>query len=210
MFPFPNIIENNHMTDDDIFKRVSFVKSIVSNSEKPELDLPEIAFVGRSNVGKSSLLNAISNQKNLAKTSSTPGKTRLINYFNVSDLFYMVDLPGYGYAKISKTEYKKWQNMLESYLKDNDKLRLVCLLIDSRHELLKNDQQMSEWLDFFNIPYIVILTKSDKISKTKLLSQINLFKKVFTEHHIIPFSIKSKKYSEDFCKLLTGFLDRSK
>ncbi len=198
------------MNNIDIFNRVSFVKSIVSDSEKPELDLPELAFVGRSNVGKSSLLNAVSNQKNLAKTSSTPGKTRLINYFNVSDLFYMVDLPGYGYAKISKTEYKKWQDMLESYLKDNEKLRLVCLLIDSRHELLKNDLQMSEWLDYFEIPYIIILTKADKISKSKLAGQISSFKKVFTEHHIIPFSIKTKSYRDDFRTLLAGFLEESK
>lgn len=198
------------MINTNIFNNVSFVKSIVSESEKPEPDLPEIAFVGRSNVGKSSLLNAITNQKNLAKTSSTPGKTRLINYFNAGDLFYMVDLPGYGYAKISKSEYKKWQNMLETYLRDNNRLRLVCLLIDSRHDLLKIDRQMSEWLDYFDIPYIIILTKSDKISKSKLSTQINIFKKVFTEHHIIPFSIKTKTYQDDFRMLLAGFLDASK
>lgn len=175
-------------------KNASFVKSVTSISHKPDPPLPEIAFVGRSNVGKSSLLNALTNRKKLAKTSSTPGKTRLINYFSIDNRYYLVDLPGYGYAKLSKEDKKTWQSMLESYLKGSEQLRLVFLLIDVRRGFLKYDYQMMEWLDYHEQPYIIILTKSDKISKSRLNQTVKNIKNSCPDHHVLPFSVKSEEY----------------
>ena len=174
-----------------IIKNVEFVKSIVDLTQKPSEKQPEIAFAGRSNVGKSSLLNAIFNRKRLVKTSSTPGKTQLINYFDVNETYYFVDLPGYGYAKISKKVSAKWQKMLEDYFLNSKDLRLVCLMIDSRHDLMKADEQMADWLNYNSIPYLIILTKTDKLSRNKLNQQTKIFTGKFPDHHVIPFSIKS-------------------
>ena len=132
---------------------VRFVKSLTEIKDKPIPKLPELAVVGRSNVGKSSLINSIFNQKKLAKISSTPGKTQLINYFEVENKYYFVDLPGYGFAKLPKKESDKWKKMLENYFKDNSDLRLVLVLIDARRGLMQIDQTMTEWFDYFKIKY---------------------------------------------------------
>jgi len=179
--------------DKPLFYRVEFLKSITNLDQRPEKDLPEISFIGRSNVGKSSLLNAIWNKKNMAKISSTPGKTRLINYFLVNDFFYFVDLPGYGYAKLPKKISNTWAKMIEDYLLNSERLRLICLLVDSRHKLVENDSQMIEWLKFNNLPYIIILTKTDKLPKSKLNPQIKYYRDLNPDHHVIPFSIKSEE-----------------
>lgn len=145
-----------------------FVTSVANPNLVINDDLPQIAFVGRSNVGKSSLINMLVNQKKLAKTSSLAGRTRLINYFNINEQFYFVDLPGYGYAKASATEIDGWQSLIEPYLIDNDKLKCVCLLVDVRHEPSSQDKQMFKFLNYYNIPTLIIATKSDKLSKAQL------------------------------------------
>ena len=158
-----------------IFKNARFIKSITDLNDKPADRFPEIAFVGRSNVGKSSLLNSLLRRKGLAKTSSTPGKTRLINYFLVDEKYHFVDLPGYGYAKLPKQAVKAWQQMLETYILHSDELKLVCLLIDSRRDLQELDMQMADWLHMNHIPFIIILTKSEIIQKSASKSAIIIY-----------------------------------
>lgn len=151
-----------------VITSANFVTS-VANSDKILIDgLNQIAFVGRSNVGKSSLINMLCNQKKLAKTSSMPGRTRLINYFLINNKFYFVDLPGYGFAQASKSEVYSWQSLIEPYLMNNDKLKLVCMLVDSRITPTAQDKQMFEYLAYYNLPFIIIATKSDKLSKAQL------------------------------------------
>lgn len=145
-----------------------FIKSVADSNKLLEDDLNQIAFVGRSNVGKSSLINMLCSNKKLARTSSTPGRTRLINYFLINNMFYLVDLPGYGYAKASKVEVDSWQSLLEPYLLNNYKLKCVCVLVDSRINPTELDKQMINFLCYYNIPFIVIATKCDKIPKSKI------------------------------------------
>ena len=149
-----------------IIKKAEFKTSVANRSNIIIDDRKQVAFVGRSNVGKSSLLNFLVNKK-LAKTSSTPGRTRLINYFSVNEDLYFVDLPGYGFAKGNKQEVGSWQDLIEPYLVENEKLKCVCLLVDSRHEPMESDKQMSYVLNYYKIPYIVIATKCDKLPKSK-------------------------------------------
>ncbi len=144
-----------------------FVTS-VANTKSLIKDKKQIAFVGRSNVGKSSLINMLVDNKKMAKTSSTPGRTRLVNYFLINNDFYFVDLPGYGYAKASKELSSKWQGLIEPYLVDNENLKLVCVLVDIRHEPNEYDIQMLRFLNYYRIPFIVIATKADKLSKSQV------------------------------------------
>jgi GTP-binding protein len=151
-----------------IVNTVDLKISAVSPKQYPSDTRPEIAFVGRSNVGKSSLINALINRKSMARTSSEPGKTRIINFYNIEEKIYFVDLPGYGYAKVSKSEKEKWGNMIESYLKTREQLCAVVLLIDIRHDPTKDDIQMYEWLKYFKHNIIIACTKSDKISRLQV------------------------------------------
>ena len=151
-----------------LINSASFVTSVASKNNILIDGLNQIAFVGRSNVGKSSLINMLCNQKKLAKASSTPGRTRLINYFLINSKFYFVDLPGYGYAQASKTEAYGWQSLIEPYLINNDKLKLVCMLVDSRITPTEQDKQMFDYLAYYQLPFIIIATKSDKLSKAQL------------------------------------------
>ena len=171
---------------------VLFIKSASHTGQKPEPDRPEVAVVGRSNVGKSSLINAIFNRKKLAKTSATPGKTRFLNYFLIDESIYFVDLPGYGYARLSRKEKADWQKNIESYLKDNKYLKLVFLLIDARHPLLTSDAAMIDWLEYYQIPYSIILTKSDKLSRPKLDTTLKRMKRSYPARDIISFSAVNK------------------
>lgn len=149
-------------------KKAEFVKSASSMSGLPEDGRPEFAFIGRSNVGKSSLMNMLLGRKNLVKTSKKPGKTVLLNYFNVNDSFYFVDLPGYGFASRSKSEQDLWRVVIEKYLRTRKSLADIFLLIDSRHGILPNDEQMIEFLDHYQIGYTPVFTKIDKLTKTEL------------------------------------------
>ena len=151
-----------------LIKKAEFVKSASSISGLPEDGRPEFAFIGRSNVGKSSLMNMLLGRKNLVKTSKKPGKTVLLNYFNVNDSFYFVDLPGYGFASRSKSEQDLWRVVIEKYLRTRKSLADIFLLIDSRHGILPNDEQMIEFLDHYQIGYTPVFTKIDKLTKTEL------------------------------------------
>ena len=158
-----------------VINSASFVTS-VANKENIVIDgLNQVAFVGRSNVGKSSLINMLTNQKKLAKASSTPGRTRLINYFLVNNKLYFVDLPGYGFAQASKTQVYGWQSLIEPYLMNNDKLKLVCMLVDSRITPTEQDKQMFEYLAYYKVPFVIVATKSDKLSRAQLnRSKVNI------------------------------------
>ena len=146
-----------------------FLKSSDCLKNCPELTVKEVALIGRSNVGKSSFINKICNRKNLAKTSNTPGKTRLMNYFLIDEKFAIVDLPGYGFAKVSQKEQEKWRNELENYLLNRDNLAFVIQFIDGRHEVQKNDLQMREWLNYHGLTVYTIVTKMDYVPKTQHL-----------------------------------------
>lgn len=150
--------------------KVQFIKSSSSWKECPKDDKPEIAFIGRSNVGKSSLINAICKKKDLAKTSSTPGKTQLINHYLIDDRWFLVDLPGYGYAKVSIEQRKKFQKRITDYLLKREQLALVCVLVDSRHPPQKIDMEFIHWLGENGIPLHIVFTKADK-NKPKALEQ---------------------------------------
>ena len=150
-----------------IIKTVDFIKSAVKPSQYPEYDFPEIAFAGRSNVGKSSLINTLIQRKDMVKTSSKPGCTQLINFFMVNENLSFVDLPGYGYAKVSKKIRSQWQPMVNLYLSQRKSLLGLILLIDTRRDPEKEEFDMMEWLEAHKIPYLVVLTKSDKLSKTE-------------------------------------------
>lgn len=149
-------------------KNAQFVSSLSTLKNIKDYELPQFAFVGRSNVGKSSLLNALTNRKNLARTSSTPGRTRLINIFEINKEFYFVDLPGYGFAKASKTEQKGWQSLIGGYLESSKNIKLVFVLVDCRHAPTEKDKQMLEYLYYYNIPFKIVATKIDKLSKSEL------------------------------------------
>lgn len=148
-------------------KSSKFIKSAANITQFDVAAFPEIAVIGRSNVGKSTLINNITNNKKLCRTSSTPGKTRLVNYFLINEGFYFVDLPGYGYAKVSKTEQAKWGEMVEGYLVNSPNLVHIFLLLDIRREPNDNDLQMAWWSQHYNIPITIIATKVDKITRSK-------------------------------------------
>ena len=150
-----------------------FVKSASKPAEFIVNDLPQVAIVGRSNVGKSSLINLLANNKKMAKTSSTPGRTRLVNYFDIDGKVYLVDLPGYGFAQASKSIKKEWDRVLDDYFNNTHNLKLVLLLIDSRHLPSELDIMMLNYLVELNIPYQIVLTKADKLSKSRLNKNIN-------------------------------------
>ncbi len=149
-------------------KTATYLKSVADLEHLPPNRLPEIAFAGRSNVGKSSALNLLVNVKNLAKTSSTPGKTRLINYFLINENLYFVDLPGYGYAKTSRSLKESWGKLVEDYLKSRESLKGTVLLIDCRRGPLEPDLELLEWLDFFGKEKLIVLTKTDKLTRSEL------------------------------------------
>ncbi|WP_442603437.1 ribosome biogenesis GTP-binding protein YihA/YsxC [Paenibacillus sp. KN14-4R] len=144
-----------------------FVISAVQPSQYPEDALPEVALAGRSNVGKSSLINRMISRKNLARTSSQPGKTQTLNYYRINNDLHFVDLPGYGYAKVSKTERERWGRFIEQYLVSREELKLVLQLVDLRHPPSKDDQAMFEWLQHFDKPMLVVATKADKVPKSQ-------------------------------------------
>ena len=164
-------------------------------STLPRNELPEVAFAGKSNVGKSSMLNALINRKSLARTSSTPGKTQTINYYNVNKELYLVDLPGYGYAKVSQTTKEKWGKMIERYLKKSPTLKAVFLLIDIRHEPGKNDIDMYNWVCESGFTPVIIATKLDKITRSQVQKQTALIRKTLGAKGaaIIPFSALNKQ-----------------
>jgi len=161
-------------------KCAEFILSAARFEQIPKDELPHLAFAGRSNVGKSSLINSLLNRKKLVHVSSTPGKTRLLNFFLINNDFYFVDLPGYGFAKASKAERKSWKVLIEDYLLHCTRLKGVVVIIDIRHTVSENDLELIEWLSVNNIPCIIAATKADKLSSNKLAAQIAANRKILS------------------------------
>ena len=170
-----------------------FVKSAFERSHWTTDGLPEVAFLGRSNVGKSSLINSLLLRKGLARTSNTPGRTQSINFFLVNEDFYFVDLPGYGYAKVSKSMRSDWGQMAEEYLSQRESLALCIQLVDSRHPPTSLDKQLNEWLVFNQKPHLIAATKSDKLSSNKLRKSLSLIENELPESVVIAYSSETGK-----------------
>ncbi|NOY50075.1 MAG: YihA family ribosome biogenesis GTP-binding protein [Chlorobi bacterium] len=162
-------------------KYANFIISSTTFTKCPEPNIPEYAFIGRSNVGKSSLINSLTGFKKLAKISGSPGKTITINHFMINNEWYLVDLPGYGYAKRSKTERSKWDKMIKSYILGRENLLTVFVLIDSRHEPQKNDLEFIEWLGISEIPLAIVFTKADKLKRNELERSVSTYKKTLLD-----------------------------
>ncbi len=188
------------------YMNANFVISAEKLSQCPDFKLPEFPLLGRSNVGKSSFINGLANNKKLAKTSNKPGKTRLINFFNFSDKFTIADLPGYGYAKVSAEAQNKWQKYLEEYLLKREQIKCLVQLIDARHEIQKNDYQMREWVLAYNLPIITVVTKADCLTNNKIQSSLAHVRKEFGGE-VYPFSAINNRYNE---KILEFFLGEEK
>lgn len=194
-----------------IIKNVSLETVCGITSRLPENTLPEIAFAGKSNVGKSSLINAVMNRKSLARTSAQPGKTQTINFYNVNDMFYLVDLPGYGYAKVSEEVKAKWGKMVERYLRQSRQLKAVFLLIDIRHEPSANDRQMYDWIVSQGYHPIIIATKLDKLKRSQVPSALKTVReglKAGKDTIILPFSAVSKQGREEIYEVIDGLIGR--
>jgi len=182
-----------------IIKSAEFVTSAVKPSQYPPAVLPEIAFAGRSNVGKSSLINTLVNRKRLVKTSSTPGRTQLINFFNINAEFSFVDIPGYGYAKVPASVKKKWGPMIETYITTRKTLKGVVLIMDIRRIPKREEMNMLDWLNHYGIPSIPVLTKSDKLSKTRQQKQLKEIANTLSadKDNLILFSAKSRQGKDE-------------
>ena len=157
-------------------RSAEFILSASSPWQFPPPTLPEIAFAGRSNVGKSTLINSLLNRKKLVKTSSTPGKTQLINFFKINDKFHFVDLPGYGFAKVPETVRQQWQRLIEAYLQERESLRNVVLIIDSRHGPTSQDRQLKEWLDYYDRPVLIVASKIDKLKRGQIQKHLKIIR----------------------------------
>lgn len=185
-----------------------FILSATAPEHFPNTPFPEIAFAGRSNVGKSSLLNKLIRRKNLAHTSSTPGKTRQINFYRVDDRFQFVDLPGYGYAKVSKQERESWRRLIESYLLDREQLRLVVSLIDIRHEPTALDRDLLSWLESIGRRYAVVLTKADKVKGGMVERRVRELRELVADHEcfteVFPYSTEWNDQRIDLIPALTS------
>lgn len=193
-----------------IIKSVNLETVCGVTSKLPENRLPEFAFSGKSNVGKSSLINALMNRKAYARISAQPGKTQTINYYNINQELYFVDLPGYGYAKVPESEKARWGKMIERYLRNSAQLKQVFLLVDIRHEPGKNDIQMFNWILNAGYEPVVIATKLDKIKKSQLAKQKKLIRETLgmrKDELLIPFSAQTKEGREDICAVLESYLE---
>lgn len=193
-------------------KSSEFVTSAVKPEQYPDTALPEVAFVGRSNVGKSSLLNCLINRKKLAMTSRTPGKTRLVNFFIINDAFHFVDLPGYGFARVSQETKSSWGQFVESYLRDREQLKLIVFLVDVRHPPSADDLAMYRWLIHFNRPTVIVATKADKISRMhrpKHIKQIKASLGLGVEGPVILFSVTSGEGKDELWQRINQYLKNS-
>ena len=191
-------------------KHVSLETVCGITSRLPENVLPEIAFAGKSNVGKSSLINALMNRKALARTSAQPGKTQTINFYNINDVMYLVDLPGYGYAKVTQEVREKWGKLIERYLHGSKQLRAVFLLIDIRHEPSENDRRMYEWIVYNGYDPIIIATKLDKIKRSQTEKQLKILRTglgVKPGTKILPFSAQTKQGRDEIWAVMEEILE---
>ena len=189
--------------------QAEIVISAVQQSQYPEDNLPEIVLLGRSNVGKSSFINPLIQSKGLARTSSQPGKTQTMNFYKINDAFYFVDMPGYGYAKVSKKEREKWGVMIEEYLQKRENMVLVLLLVDSRHEPTEDDRLMYDWLTYYGLDPVIIATKADKISKVRQKKAVdNIFNTLRPRKRsdVILFSAATKMGKDEAWEVIEGRL----
>ncbi|MBL1229251.1 YihA family ribosome biogenesis GTP-binding protein [Enterococcus sp. BWB1-3] len=185
------------------------VISAVSPAQYPDTQLPEIALAGRSNVGKSSFINTLINRKNLARTSGKPGKTQTLNFYLIEDALHFVDVPGYGYAKVSKTERAKWGKMIETYMTQREQLKAVVSLVDLRHAPSQEDVQMYEFLKYYDIPVIIVATKADKIPRSKWNKHESMVKKTLNfdpSDDFILFSSETKQGKQEAWKAIEQYL----
>ena len=192
-----------------IVQNPKFEISAVKPSQYPTNNLPEIVLVGKSNVGKSSFINTMINRKKLARTSSEPGKTRQINFYNIDETFYFVDLPGYGYSKMSKQEQVKVGNFIEEYLFKRQQISLIIFLIDIRHSPTANDKLMYNYVISSKLPFIILANKADKIAITKVSDQVsNLLKEInpIGDATCLPFSSERKIYKEDVWNIIDEYI----
>lgn len=193
-----------------IIKKAELLITAARRDQYPHTTVPEIAFGGKSNVGKSSMINALVNRKKLARTSSQPGKTQTINFYNINDILNLVDLPGYGYAKVSKAEKDKWGLMINTYLENRPQLREVILLVDIRHEPSNNDKQMYKWIKSCGFSGYVIAAKSDKLSRARQIKNVSIIKRALDieeNKYIYPFSAVSKSGVEDIWNMFEKTLN---
>ena len=195
-----------------VIKSLSLETVCGITSKLPENDKPEIAFAGKSNVGKSSLINVLMNRKSFARTSSQPGKTQTINFYNINDAMYCVDLPGYGFAKVSKEIQEKWGKMIEKYLHKSKMLKAVFLLIDIRHEPGANDRNMYQWILANGYEPIIIATKLDKISKSQVPKHVKAIKQslnVTPNTVVIPFSATTRQGRDEIWELIDSLVENA-
>lgn len=194
-----------------VIKNVNLETVCGITSQLPENDKPEVAFAGKSNVGKSSLINALMNRKSYARISATPGKTQTINFYSINEEMYLVDLPGYGYAKVSEKEKAQWGKLVERYLHGSSMLKAVFLLIDIRHVPSANDRLMYEWILDKGFQPIMILTKLDKLKRSQVQKQIKVVKeglKLVSGTRVIPFSSVTKQGREEIWEVIESFLEQ--
>src|SRR5699024_503989 len=190
-----------------VIKSVNLETVCGITSTLPKTELPEFAFAGKSNVGKSSLINALMNRKSYARISAQPGKTQTINFYNINEEFYYVDLPGYGYARVSEEIKEKWGKMIERYLHQSKQLRVVFLLIDIRHDPSANDKQMYDWIVHQGFEPVIIATKLDKIKRSQVQKQLKAIRtSLNTKATIIPFSAETKQGREEIWDFLENIL----
>lgn len=193
------------------FINAEFETTAVTKKQYPAGDIPEIALVGRSNVGKSSLINCVLNRKKLARTSSTPGKTATINFYRVEDKFRFVDLPGYGYAKVSKAEKEKWARMIETYLSERENLRAIIQLVDARHKPTAEDKTMNDWIRRCGYYPYTVATKLDKLKKSETEKNLTVIYEELSldeDAVLIPFSAENKTGREEVLELIDMILDK--
>ncbi|MCI8327647.1 MAG: YihA family ribosome biogenesis GTP-binding protein [Lachnospiraceae bacterium] len=193
-----------------VIKQVNLETVCGYTSKLPQNQMPEIAFAGKSNVGKSSLINVLMNRKSLARTSAQPGKTQTINFYNINDAMYLVDLPGYGYAKAAESEKQKWGTMIENYLHSSKQLRAVFLLIDIRHAPSANDKTMYDWIVYQGFEPVIIATKLDKLKRSQVQKQVKIVReglRLKKESILIPFSAQTKQGREEIWELMDSIAE---
>ncbi len=188
---------------------VKFEMACGISTQLPESFLPEVVFSGRSNVGKSSLINKITNRKSLARVSATPGKTATINFFSLKE-FMLVDLPGYGYAKVSRAEKERWGELVEGYFSDDRNFALVIQICDIRHKPTADDLQMIQYLSELGFPFVVVLTKKDKLNKTELAKQLEFYADLLSDYNVeyVPFSALNGEGTEEVRAIIDKYLER--
>jgi GTP-binding protein len=189
--------------------RAEFITSAVESNQYPADHLPYVALVGKSNVGKSSMINTVTNRSKLAKTSGQPGKTRLVNFYRINNAFYLVDLPGYGFARVSQKEKERWGYMIETFLSSSPNLLGIIQLIDIRHNPTADDMTMLNWIEHYEMPLIILAAKADKLGKTRIKPQIDKIRRkleISLDIPIIPFSSKTGQGKEALLKALDSLL----